>query len=79
MKLINYQSFFRWLVSEYTAGQIKVELEFNDIVYDKNFAYNSQTDSFIADSTKYPDISFGCDGKTLANYISTGIIDLTIS
>ena len=78
MQLINYQPFYKWIVSEYNAGRMKVKLEFNGIVYDSKFVYNEQKDIFTADSTTSPGESFICYGQNMAILIADHHINITI-
>lgn len=59
-------------------NDIKLELEHNGIIYDKNFKYNKQKDIITADSSQNPKEQFGADGKTVIHYIGTNSIKITL-
>ena len=56
---------FECLVSLYKDEKIDLQLTVNDITYDRNFSYNSSTDTLFAESSQADTHEFGGNGNTI--------------
>ena len=76
--MMTYQQMFFMFVNKFKAGEVKMKMTMDGTIYDKDFDYNQNKDILTASSSTNTSCSFGSDGKTLTDYISSGQITLKV-
>ena len=69
-------AFLDALIKEYKNGNLKIDLEYNGIVYDTKF--NRTRNCIVAKSSKTPNEEFVSLDKILIDYVSKGLIKIKI-
>ena len=72
------ENFFEWLFEQYQKDKIEIHILFNGVDYDRNFYYNTHTKVLTADSATSSTNAFGSEGKTFADYVNSGDIQMKL-